>query len=83
MLSDSRCAILLIYNNIIKGFPPEAPTHWKALRTGSPYALEGPTHWKALRIGIPYALEALRTGRPYALEVLRTGSSYALEGPTV
>ena len=61
--SDGRCTLLLIYNNIIKGFPPEAPTHWKplrigrfyaveALRTGRPYAPEGPTHWKS------YALEA-------------------------
>ena len=29
-----------IYNNIIKGFPPEAPTHWKPLRIGRPYRLK-------------------------------------------
>ena len=55
--SDGRCALLLIYNNIIKGFPPEAPTHWRPLSTGSLYALEAPTHRKALRTGRPYALE--------------------------
>ena len=69
MPSDGRCALLLIYNNIIKGFPPEAPTHWKALRTGSLYALEGPTHWKPLHIGRPYALEASKHWKP-----LRIGS---------
>ena len=58
MPSDGRCALLLIYNDIVKGFPPEAPTHWRDLRIGSPYTLEDPTHWKPLRTGRPYAPEA-------------------------
>ena len=74
MPSDGRCNLLLIYNNIIQGFPPEAPTHWNHLRIGIIYALEGPTHWKALRIGIPYTLEDPKHWKP-----LRTGSPYALE----
>ena len=52
----------------MKGFPPEAPTHWKLLRIGRPYTLEAPTHWKALRIGSPAHRKPLRIGSPCALE---------------